>query len=66
MLTVLAVALTILTGVIYWAASHVHQGDYWADRICANAQGLCDAQWVLLVATGAVILLALVRQLFKA
>ena len=66
MLGVLGVTLMILTGVIYWAAGHIHQGDYWADRICANAQGLCGAPWLLLVATVAVLVLALLLRLMKA
>jgi hypothetical protein len=65
MLGVLAVTLMILTGVIYWAAGHIHQGDYWADRICANAQGLCGVPWLLLLATVAVLALALLLRLLK-
>jgi hypothetical protein len=66
MLAVLGVTLMVLTGVIYWAAGHIHQGDYWADRICANAQGLCGTPWLLLVATVAVLGLALLLRLLKA
>jgi hypothetical protein len=65
MLGVVAVTLMVLTGVIYWAAGHIHQGDYWADRICANAQGLCGAPWLLLVATVAVLALALLLRMLK-
>jgi hypothetical protein len=66
MLAVLAVTLMILSGVIYWAAGHMHQGNYWADRICANAQGLCGSPWLLLVATVAVLALALLLRMMKA
>jgi hypothetical protein len=66
MLGILGVTLMVLTGVIYWAAGHIHQGDYWADRICANAQGLCGAPWMLLVATVAVLALALLLRMMKA
>jgi len=66
MLAVLAVTLMILSGVVYWAAGHMHQGNYWADRICANAQGLCQAPWLLLVAIVVVVALALLRAMLKA
>jgi hypothetical protein len=65
MLAVLAVTLMVLTGVVYWAAGHMHQGNYWADRICANAQGLCEAPWLLLVAVVAVVALALLWAMLK-
>lgn len=66
MLAVLGVTLMVVTGVIYWAAGHIHQGNYWADRICANAQGLCGAPWLLLVATVAVVALTLIWAMLKA
>jgi hypothetical protein len=66
MLAVLAVTLMVLTGVIYWAAGHLHQGNYWADRICVGAQGLCDRPLLLLTATAAVLALALLLRLLKA
>jgi hypothetical protein len=66
MLAVLAVTLMVLTGVVYWAAGHLHQGNYWADRICANAQGLCGAPWLLLVAMVAVVALVLLLEVLKA
>ena len=65
MLAVFAVALMILTGVIYWASEHLNRGEYLADRICAAAQGLCGAPHWLLVATGVAIVLALIRQMLK-
>jgi hypothetical protein len=65
MLAVFAVALMILTGVIYWAAEHLNRGEYWADRICSAAQGLCGAPHWLLIATGVAIVLALIRQMLK-
>ena len=65
MAAVLAIALMVLTGTVYWASSNVHRGQYWADHICAGAQGLCDAPWLLLIATGVAIVLALLRQMLK-
>ncbi len=66
MLFMFAVALVLATGAFYWASSNVNHGVYWADRICNEAQSLCGAPWWLLIATGAVIALALFRQMMKA
>jgi hypothetical protein len=35
MLVVLIICSITLTAVIYWASSHLHQGEDIADRICA-------------------------------
>jgi lysylphosphatidylglycerol synthetase-like protein (DUF2156 family) len=66
MLFVFAVALLLATEVFYWAASNVNHGIYWADRLCHEAQSLCNAPWWLLVATAAVVVMSLMRQMTKA
>lgn len=49
MLAVIAVAFLIATGAVYWASSNAHHGVYWADRICDQAQLLCNSpSWMLL------------------
>jgi len=60
-LIVVAAAATV-----YWASRNLNQGVYWADRICQDAQLLCDDTRWLLIAVAAVIIVALVWQAMKA
>ena len=64
-MVILAFLLLGATGVIYWASSNVNHSVYWADRICTDAQALCNSPWWLLVATGAVIVIGLFGRAMK-
>jgi hypothetical protein len=66
MLAIIAISLMMLTGVIYWASSHIHQGEPWADRICAASYGLCDRPFYLLLAVGAAVVVAFLWRMLKA
>lgn len=62
------IVLIVIAGAstVYWASLNKNQGVYWADRICLEAQFLCDDTRWLLIAVAAVIVVALVWQAMKA
>ena len=62
---ILAIILLLTTGLFYWAAGNVNHGIYLADRLCSDAQGLCDQPWMFLAAAAIAILLGLLRQMMK-
>jgi hypothetical protein len=57
----IVVLLLATTAVVYWAASNLNHGIYWADRICTDAPILCDNPRWLLIASAIAIIIALVR-----
>ena len=54
----LTAALLLAAGLFYWAAANAHHSVVWADRLCTQAQFLCDQPWWLLIAAGFVIAVA--------
>jgi hypothetical protein len=61
----IAFVLVAAAGLFYWAASYANHGNYWADRICNEAQTFCDKPHWLLLAAGIAILIASAQSLMK-
>ena len=64
-MTVIACIVIAGSAMIYWASLNIGHGNYWADRICHEAQLLCNQPQWLLAAVVAATAAALVRQMMK-
>jgi hypothetical protein len=65
MLFLMAV-LVIAAGLFWWAAANVHHGVDWADKVCTQAQMLCDKPWWLLAAAALVLAISIAQRTRRA